>query len=426
MENAKRTMQTIHPPLARRALRARAGTLLSLALGLSAAPSWAQDPPAQPAPVPGAGEAAAQASQSGSGATTGAGSDPISATTMMRATRTPAASGGSKKASKKNRGKKAAAGSVEPWFGRRVLLLLPLQIGPGFNADRAFGQAILSRAEAQLQSELEATGKFSVIRAHRFSPLIQRALQEKRLTPDEAEGVIEGLPAGADPATAVDDPVTVQGANTFLNRFTFDQLPMIAQFNLEEVRSSAVNGRPGVQAQVSGRLYEARNPVALKSPVLTSDTVVKGRNNIERYLEAARLAFGSVADEFVAPLEDITLPQAGGTSSNAANSSTTPAPSAQPAPDNSMGTPDPALSPAPAPLSAPPAQEALPIPAPEPAPAEPAPAEPAPAEPAPAEPAPAEPAPAEPAPAEPAPAEPAPAEPAPGVAPGTEPPAAGG
>ncbi len=342
-------MQTIHPQQASGALQSprfvRAALGAALALSLSAlAPAWAQQPPTQPAPVPGAGEAAARASVSGSGATTGAGSAPISATTMMRATGTSSTSNGS---ARSNRNKKNAAktGAIEPWPGRRVLLLLPLQLGPGFNADRSFGQAILSRAEALLQEQLDATGKFSVIRAHRFSPLIQRALQEKRLTEAQADDAIKAPPDGS-----------VAAATAFLKQFTFDQVPLIAQFNLEQVRESGSPDRPGVQAQVSGRLYELDNPVALKAPVMTSNTVTKGRNNIDRYLDAARLAFGDVATEFTAPLEDIALPRAepagvsyrpDATSTNGRRAVTNATPNArvpaatpaQPvAPDTSMGT----------------------------------------------------------------------------------------
>jgi hypothetical protein len=324
-------------------LRASFGAALLVGLG-ALSPSFAQDAPATPAPVPGAGTAAAQAKISGSGATTGAGSDPISATTLMKATGTSGTSSGMISSTKKGKKKDPnKTGSIEPWPGRRVLLMLPLQIGAGFNADRAFGQAILSRAEAQLQDELESTGKFSVIRAHRFSPLLQRALQEKRVSADEAENVIEGLPPGA-AMDAVDDPITVQGATTFLQRFTFDQLPMVAQFSLEEVRSSSVQGRPGVQAQVSGRLYEQGNPVALKSPVLTSEVFTKGRNNIDRYLDATRQAFGAIAGTFVAPLEDVVLPTTPITGAAAAMQAPVAAP-ATPA-DTSMGavntTPEPA------------------------------------------------------------------------------------
>ncbi len=340
-------MQTIHPQQAGAAARSprlvlsAIGAALALSLG-ALSPVWAQEPPTQRAPVPGAGEAVAQSKVSGSGATTGAGSDPISATTMMRATGTPSTSSGVAR-SGKSRKNMARSGAIEPWPGRRVLLLLPLQLGPGFNADHSFGEAILSRAEALLQEQLDATGKFSVIRAHRFSPMIQRALQEKRLTEAQADDAIK-------------DRVDTTTATAFLKQFTFDQVPLIAQFSLEEVRASGTFQRPGVQAQVAGRLYELDNPVALKAPVLTSNPITKGRNNIDRYLDAAREAFGDVAAEFTAPLEDIVLPRTEPTGAsarpdaaaamgmpavvNAAPDAGTPAATpAQPAaPDTSMGT----------------------------------------------------------------------------------------
>ncbi|MDF2439362.1 MAG: hypothetical protein JWN98_346 [Abditibacteriota bacterium] len=185
---------------------------------------------------------------------------------------------------------------IEPWQGRRVLLLLPLQLGEGFNADRNFGQAILSRAESLLQQQLQATGKFSVIQAHRFSPLIQRGLQEKRLTQAQVDDYLKAQ--------------TLENANTFLGQFVFERPAMIADFRLEEVRSISDPKRPSVQVQVSGRLYEAGNPIAVKSPVFTSEPARTGQNNIERFLGAADNAFMQAAMEMVAPLEDIQLPAA--------------------------------------------------------------------------------------------------------------------
>jgi hypothetical protein len=220
------------------------------------------------------------------------------------------------------------AGSIEPWPGRRVVLLLPLQLGAGFNADRDFGQAILTRAEQNLQAQLEKTGKFSVIQGYRFNPLIQRALQEKRLTEEQV--------------TNLGQTPSVENATTVLNQFTFDRTPMIAQFSLEEVRSSGTAERPSVQAQVSGRLYELGNQVAFKSPVITSDPVQTGRNNIERYLGAADNAFMQIAAEMVAPLEDIQLPAAPETTpaTGTPEAGTTPAPTpTTPAPAAATPTP---------------------------------------------------------------------------------------
>ena len=122
---------------------------------------------------------------------------------------------------------------LEPWPGRRVVLLLPLQLGVGFNADREFGNLILPRAEAELAQALEATGKFSVLRVHRFSPLVQRGLFEKRVTEEQVRNVTT-------------EPVSIDSAMTFLSQYTFEQAPMVADFRLEEVRSSI----PGASANM--------------------------------------------------------------------------------------------------------------------------------------------------------------------------------
>lgn len=233
----------------------------------------------------------------------------------------------------------AKAGSgIEPWQGRRVLLLLPLQLGEGFNADRAFGQAILPQAESLLQKQLQATGKFSVIQAHRFSPLIQRGLQEKRLTEAQVADFLKAQ--------------TLENANTFLNQFVFDRPAMIADFRLEEVRAISDPKRPSVQVQVSGRLYGAGNPIAIKSPVSTSEPARTGRNNIERFLAAANNAFMQAAMEMVAPLQDIEFPNvepapaAVGTATPAAPNTATPNAGAP-----ASGTPDATTSANPAPVA---------------------------------------------------------------------------
>lgn len=233
----------------------------------------------------------------------------------------------------------AKAGSgIEPWQGRRVLLLLPLQLGEGFNADRAFGQAILSRAESLLQQQLQATGKFSVIQVHRFSPLIQRGLQEKRLTEAQVADFLKAQ--------------TLENANTFLSQFVFDRPAMIADFRLEEVRAISDPKRPSVQVQVSGRLYGAGNPIAIKSPVFTSEPARTGRNNIERFLAAANNAFMQAAMEMVAPLQDIEFPNvepapaAVGTATPAAPNTATPNAGAP-----ASGTPDATTSANPAPVA---------------------------------------------------------------------------
>lgn len=251
----------------------------------------------------------------------------------------------------------AKAGSgIEPWRGRRVLLLLPLQLGEGFNADRAFGQAILSRAESLLQQQLQATDKFSVIQAHRFSPLIQRGLQEKRLTEAQVSAFVGAPPSTTNPTGTPAVP-SLENANILLNQFVFDRPAMIADFRLEEVRAISDPKRPSVQVQVSGRLYGAGNPIAIKSPVFTSEPARTGRNNIERFLAAANNAFMQAAMEMVAPLQDIEFPNvepapaAVGTATPAAPNTAAPNTATPNAGAPASGTPDATTSANPAPVA---------------------------------------------------------------------------
>ncbi len=252
---------------------------------------------------------------------------------------------------------------LEPWPGRRVVLLLPLQLGVGFNADREFGNLVLPRAEAELARALEATGKFSVVQVHRFSPLVQRGLQEKRVTEEQVRSVIA-------------EPVSIDSAMNFISQYAFDQAPMIADFRLEEVRSSipAPNpkmkskmkvGTPSVQAQVSGRLYQAGEAVAYKAPVVTSAGIQVGNNNIERYLYAVSDAFTRIATEFTAPLEDVTLPTANSVPATSVENATTPIGGAAP---NAVTTPNPNANNTTSPVPTPPdAKNNAPITPPQPA-----------------------------------------------------------
>ncbi|HEX8550156.1 MAG TPA: hypothetical protein VF681_01240 [Abditibacteriaceae bacterium] len=188
--------------------------------------------------------------------------------------------------------KRARIAGLEPWRGQRVLLLLPLQLGEAFNVDRAFGQAILPAAEQNLQAMLQKTGKFSVIQAHRFNPVLQRALVERRITNDQL--------------TALVNTPNLENARAVLGKITFDQTPMIAQFILEEVRLGGTAKSTSVQAQVTGRLYELDNPVAYKSTVVTSNPQ-RGANVTAASVAAMNDSFARSIEEFVAPIPEIQL-----------------------------------------------------------------------------------------------------------------------
>jgi hypothetical protein len=190
-------------------------------------------------------------------------------------------------------------GQLEAWPGQRVLLLLPLQLGAGFNVDRAFGQAILSQAESSLQAALQKTGKFSVIEAHTHNPILQRALSERRITPEQLKTLVTS-------AASNDEKAALDSARLVLGLIGFDQPPMIARFALEEVRLSGTEKNTQVQTQVSGRLYELTNPVAIKSTVITSNAQ-RARRVSQATLAAAADAFAMTAGEFTAPIPEVTL-----------------------------------------------------------------------------------------------------------------------
>src|SRR5262249_43574519 len=143
-------------------------------------------------------------------------------------------------------------------------LLLPLKLGQGWNIDPAFGQALLPDAQQVLMDTLTASGKFSVVKPYRFNPILQRALQERRITKDMLNNL-------------VDNP-TLENARTVMQKLdpSFDQPALIGDFSIEEVRFSGTQKDTRVQAQVSGRLYELGAAVAVKSAVVTSNSVSGG------------------------------------------------------------------------------------------------------------------------------------------------------
>ncbi|MDQ3814002.1 MAG: hypothetical protein M3347_08625, partial [Armatimonadota bacterium] len=228
---------------------------------------------------------------------------------------------------------------LESWPGYRVVMLLPLRVGEGWNADPAYNNLILAQAENRLRTAMTATKKFSVIQPYRFSPLFQRAVIEKRLTQDQVNQLVENP--------------TVENAAGVLEKLGFDYPPLIADFRLEEVRATVPTprststtasststgststgsttasgqkesspkeepkteaapapvtrrGNPtkAVQVQVSGKLYDTSNRVAVKTAVVTSDSVKSGRSTLERILSAADDAFDQIVTDFVRPPAD--------------------------------------------------------------------------------------------------------------------------
>jgi hypothetical protein len=196
----------------------------------------------------------------------------------------------------------------QPWPEQRVVLLLPLQFGPGWNLDKERAAYILPEAEQKLQQALQRTGKFSTMQVHRYNPVLLRAAQDKILTAEQVKTIV------ATPTVA-----NVQAA---LGKMVFDQPPLIAEFSMDEITTEAGAPIPTVRAQVTGKLYEANDPEAIKTVVVTSDPqplyfarkqkgkiVYVRRSAGDRILTAADNAFEQIAHEFVKPLEDITLPE---------------------------------------------------------------------------------------------------------------------
>jgi len=257
--------------------------------------------------------------------------------------------------------RKAPAPVLEVWPGQRVVMLLPLKLGEGWNADPALDDAILGQAEYQLRMALLATRKFSVIQPYRFSPILQRAVQDRRITQPELDSLVENP--------------SVETATVVLEKLGFDRKPMIADFTLEEVRvtvppkpkpeeseakdsgkktmdkkaaaknASAKNAgakkttakkaaatqssdkkrsskksdaksktddkeaapEKAVQIRVTGKLYDVGDRVAVHSPVVTSDSIMAGGNPLQSVLLASADAVTRAIAVFVEPPSSLDL-----------------------------------------------------------------------------------------------------------------------
>jgi hypothetical protein len=176
-----------------------------------------------------------------------------------------------------------------------VVYLLPVQLSANWNIDPQWGQRLLPESEQRLRRALEATGKFSVVQPYRFNPMLQRALQEKRI--DQAQ-----LDA------AVDTP-SLQSASGVLDKLGLPLAPLIAEFRLEEVRASGTEKAPAVQVQVLGKLYELNSEQAAQTKVFTSDPIRRRGTQSEQIVDAAENAFQMLAAEFVRPPADVELPR---------------------------------------------------------------------------------------------------------------------
>jgi hypothetical protein len=191
----------------------------------------------------------------------------------------------------------------EPWYGKRPLLLLPLQYGSDFNVDQKQFSSLMTYAEQAIQAQLMSTGKFSVFQVNDHSPALMRAVLDEKVTQDQLD-------------TLVKSP-TLENANTVLSAMQFDTPPLIAIFSLGKITTYSLPTKhnkpqaPIVQAQVTGKLYNMNNTTAIKSVMMTSD--LKPKNELgfwpnDRILLAVDNAAAQIAQQFVMPPAPLNLP----------------------------------------------------------------------------------------------------------------------
>ncbi len=186
--------------------------------------------------------------------------------------------------------KKPAAMLQKPseyWPGRRVLIVLPVKPGAAWSADAELARALAPLAQTQLQEALGATDKFSATSAHRFNPVFQRALLEKRLTEEDI------TPFVAAPS--------LEGAQGIVSKLTFEQPLMIADVRLEELIPGGTVKAPTTQLRISGKLYEQGTAEPVKTLEVTSRPA-GGKTPDVRVSAAARQAFDELAHGFVTRL----------------------------------------------------------------------------------------------------------------------------
>ena len=183
----------------------------------------------------------------------------------------------------------------EVWPGRRLVMLLPLQLSDNWNADVRWGQTLLRPSEAQLRKALEGTGKFSVVQPYRFDPILQRALLDKRIAKDQIEDLVTNP--------------SLQSASSILGNLGFDLTPLIAEFRLEEVRASGSEKAPTIQVQVLGKLYPLNSQEADQTKVFTSDPERYRISQFDTVINAATNSFEMIAAEFVKPITEAVLPR---------------------------------------------------------------------------------------------------------------------
>ncbi len=183
--------------------------------------------------------------------------------------------------------------ALEIWPGQRVLLVLPLTIGPDWNGGPQLGEAIKPLVRSEVQRAFADTGKFSVTLPYRFDPILRRAVSDNLISDDIVNPFVSAP--------------SLQTAEPIFSKLKFDQVPMITQVQIEELSVGGTVQNPTLQLQVSAKLYEIGGGGPVNSVVVTSDPAT-GRTPEERLQNAAANAFGQVAAFFVKPPESFQLP----------------------------------------------------------------------------------------------------------------------
>lgn len=226
---------------------------------------------------------------------------------------------------------------LEVWPGQRVVMVLPLQVGADWKPSPELTDAILPLMRPQLLRALSDTGKFSVTVPYRLDPILRRAVLDSRV-PQET-------------ITALIDTPSLANAQSVLSKLTFNQAPMVAELQLEDLRVGGTPQKPTVALQVSGKLYEVGGSGPFRSVVYTSRSF-GGKTPEARLQAAADDAFRYIAREFVKPPESFQL---------ALNAATSPAPAMDKMAPPKTATPPATSAPKTMPSTAPPTPAPAPL-----------------------------------------------------------------
>lgn len=183
--------------------------------------------------------------------------------------------------------------ALEIWPGQRVLLVLPITIGPNWNGGPELAEAVKPLVRSRLQSALTDTGKFSVTLPYRFDPILRRAVSDNLISDDIVAPFVSA------PSRATAEPI--------FSKLKFEQVPMITQVQLEELRVGGTTQKPTLQLQVSAQLYEIGGGGPVNSIVITSNPA-EGATPEARLQNASADAFHQVAAFFVKPPTSFELP----------------------------------------------------------------------------------------------------------------------